>query len=115
MSALIIIIITPFPFITLPTPVSWIHSSTLIITVDMALNASSDKDSVEIALKQMHQAFVLAGSKVEKHPKEETPSEIFHRVREAQEKKKNKKAKSAAKMAVKKKIVKKMTVYFPCK
>jgi hypothetical protein len=78
-------------------------------------NTSNDEDPVEIALEQMHQAFALAGSKVEKHPKEETPQEMFHRIRDAKELKKNKKAKSAAKKLVKNKIVKKMTVYFPRK
>lgn len=60
----------------------------------------------------MHQAFVLAGSKVEKHPKEETSSEMFQRIRDAKELKLNKKAKSAARTSVKKKKIKKLTVYF---
>ena len=79
----------------------------------MALNLPSNEDPAKIALEQMYQAFVLAGSKVEKHPKEETTSKIFHWVLEVQGKKKKKKAKSAAKISVKKKIIEKMTVYFP--
>ena len=49
----------------------------------MILNLPSDEQLVEIvASEQMHQAFVLAGNKVEKHPKEETPPQMFHRIRE---------------------------------
>jgi 2,3-bisphosphoglycerate-independent phosphoglycerate mutase len=65
--------------------------------------------------EEMHKAFVLAGSKVEKTIKDETPSERFHRICDAKEAKQNKKAKSSARTQVRKKVIKKMTVYFPKK
>ena len=88
---------------------------TSITQPKMSMNLPSNEDPVENALEQMHQAFVLAGSKVDKCPKAETPAEMFHWVRETEEKKIIKKAKSAAKRLVKKKITKKMTSYFPLK
>lgn len=81
----------------------------------MSMNLPCNEDPVENVLEQMHQAFVLAGSKVDKCPKAETPAEMFHRVRETEEKKRIKRAKSAAKKSVKKKITKKMTSYFSFK
>jgi hypothetical protein len=69
----------------------------------------------EQGLDQMHDSFVLAGKKVEKSPKDESPSEMFARIRTAKELKSNKKAKAGAKKLVKKKVIKKMTLYFPKK
>ena len=69
----------------------------------MSMNIPNIQDPVENDLEQMHHAFVLAGSKVHKCPKAETPAETFHRVRETEEKKRIKRAKFAAKRSVKKK------------
>ena len=81
----------------------------------MSTNIPNSQDPVVNDLEQMHHAFVLAGRKVHKCPKAETPAETFHRVRETEEQKIIKRAKSAAKRSVKKKITKKMTSYFPLK
>ncbi len=78
------------------------------INMDSNLKAVSSHE-------EMHKAFVLAGSKVEKTIKDETPSERFHRICDAKEAKQNKKAKSSARTQVRKKVIKKMTVCFPKK
>jgi hypothetical protein len=60
----------------------------------------------------MHKPFVLAGSKVEKKPKEETASEMFKRIWDAKELKKNKKVMSAARASIKKKTITNVTACF---
>jgi hypothetical protein len=77
--------------------------------------APIDDKTLDQAHKQMHDAFVLAGSKVEKKPKEETASEMFLRIRDAKELKKNNKVKSATRTMVKKKKIKKLSAFFPKK
>jgi hypothetical protein len=77
--------------------------------------APINDEMLDDALKQMHDAFVLAGSKVVKKPKEETASEMFQRIRDAKELKKIKKVKSATRTMVKKNKIKKLSAFFPKK
>lgn len=61
---------------------------------------------------QMKKAVEIAARKVKKEPKAETGQEMFLRIRQESETKKNKGIKKAAKSMVKKKTIKKMTGYF---
>jgi hypothetical protein len=62
--------------------------------------------------EQFTAAMVVAGAKVEKKDKEETPREVFQRIKGAKTLKENKSIKSAAKKLVKKKKIKKLSCYF---
>jgi hypothetical protein len=62
--------------------------------------------------EQFTAAMVVAGRKVEKKEKEETPTEMFVRISAAKVVKENKRTKTAAKKLVKKKKVQKMSSFF---
>jgi hypothetical protein len=62
--------------------------------------------------QQFTAAMVVAGAKVEKKDKEETPRELFQRIKVAKVLKENKSIKSAAKKLLKKKKLKKLSCYF---
>jgi hypothetical protein len=62
--------------------------------------------------EQFTAAMVVAGHKVEKKEKEETPTEMFVRISAAKVAKENKRTKSAGKKLVKKKQVQKISTFF---
>jgi hypothetical protein len=62
--------------------------------------------------QQFTTAMVVAGAKVEKKDKEETPRELFQRIKGAKVLKENKSIKSATKKLLKKKKIKKLSCYF---
>jgi hypothetical protein len=61
---------------------------------------------------QYAKAVEIAARKVELKPKEESASEVYHRINSEKEAKKNRGVKSAAKKMLKKKQIKKMSAYF---
>ncbi len=61
---------------------------------------------------QYAKAVEIASRKVELKPKEESASEVYHRIHSEKEAKKIRQVKSAAKKLLKKKKMKKMTAYF---
>jgi hypothetical protein len=62
--------------------------------------------------EQFTAAMVVAGQKVVKKEKEETPTEMFVRISAAKVAKENKRTKSTAKKLVKKKKVQKISSFF---
>jgi len=76
------------------------------------MTKTSDGQTQQERKNQMRKAIEIAARKVKKEPKGETDQEMFGRIREEKETKKNKSAKRAAKKMIKNKKVKSMDSYF---
>jgi hypothetical protein len=61
---------------------------------------------------QYAKAVTIAARKVALKPKEESVSEVYHRINSEKAAKKNRRVKSAAKKMVKKKQIKPLSAYF---
>jgi hypothetical protein len=60
----------------------------------------------------MAKAFQVAAGNIEKRPKEESDGEMYRRITEEKEEKRNRGVKKAARTMVRKKKIKKLTTYF---